>query len=72
MVSPLDVVLADDSVVQSDVTVVDPVIEVVKICRRMGESFTRISEISVETGGAITSPLLPGFSLDVHDVFPAG
>ena len=120
-VSPLDVVFADDLVLQPDVTVVsasrlhivgdknitgapdlvievlsegtrkldelvkrklyerygvneywvvDPVIEAVKIYRRNGDSFTRVVEISVKTGGALTSPLLPGFSLDVNDVFP--
>lgn len=120
-VSPVDVVLADDSVVQPDVMVVsasrlhivgekniegapdlvievlsegtrkldelvkrklyerhgvnkywvvDPVLELVKIYRRMGDAFTRVSEISVEAGGALTSTLLPEFSLDIRDVFP--
>ena len=50
--------------------VVDPVAEIVSIYRRNGDSFTRVAEISVQTGGALTSPLLPGFSLDVSDVFP--
>lgn len=42
----------------------DPGIDVVKIYRRVGESFVR-----TETGGTITSPLLPGFTLDVNVVF---
>jgi Uma2 family endonuclease len=49
--------------------IVDPVLEVVKIYRRVGESFARAVEISTETGGTITSPLLPGFALDVSVVF---
>jgi Uma2 family endonuclease len=49
--------------------VVDPVIDVVKLYRRSGESFVRVAEISAEDGGTITSPLLPGFALDVNDVF---
>lgn len=49
--------------------IVDPTIESVKIYRRSGESFVRALEISTETGGTITSPLLPGFALDVHVVF---
>lgn len=49
--------------------IVDPTIESVKIYRRTGESFVRALEISTETGGTITSPLLPGFALDVNVVF---
>jgi Uma2 family endonuclease len=49
--------------------IVDPVLELVKVYRREGTAFTRVAEISTETGGAITSPQFPGFSLDVHDVF---
>ncbi|HEV7766094.1 MAG TPA: hypothetical protein VGQ76_13905 [Thermoanaerobaculia bacterium] len=36
----------------------------VKIYRRVGDSF-----VPTETGGTITSPLLPGFTLDVNVVF---
>lgn len=49
--------------------IVDPAIETVKIYRREGAAFTRVAEISTETGGAITSPLLPRFALDVNVVF---
>ena len=51
--------------------IVDPVIDVVKIYRRSGASFVRAAEISTESGGEITSPLLPGFALDVNLVFEA-
>ncbi|MDP9192068.1 MAG: Uma2 family endonuclease [Acidobacteriota bacterium] len=51
--------------------IVDPVIDVVKIHRRSGVSFVRAAEISTESGGEITSPLLPGFALDVNLVFEA-
>jgi len=51
--------------------IVDPVIDVVKIYRRSGTSFVRAKEIDTESGGEITSPLLPGFALDVHVVFEA-
>jgi Uma2 family endonuclease len=51
--------------------IVDPVIEVVKIYRRSGVSFVRAAEISTESGGDITSPLLPEFALDVKLVFEA-
>ena len=49
--------------------IVDPVIDTVKIYRRVGESFARAVEMSAETGGAITSPVLPGFALDVSVIF---
>jgi Uma2 family endonuclease len=49
--------------------VVDPDAELVKIYRREGTAFAHPIVIDTEAGGAITSPLLPGFSLDVRDVF---
>lgn len=49
--------------------IVDPVIEAVKIYRRIAEGFTRVAEISNETGGVIETPLLAGFTLDVSVVF---
>ena len=49
--------------------IADPERKLVTIYRRSGDAFTRVAEISTETGGAITSPLLPGFALDVNDVF---
>ena len=51
--------------------IVDSVIDVVKIYRRSVASFIRAAEISTETGGEITSPILPGFALDVNLVFEA-
>ena len=49
--------------------IADPVIDVLKIYRRSGDALVRAGEISAETGGMITSPLLPGFTLDVNVVF---
>ena len=49
--------------------IVDPELELVKIYRRTTTAFARVAEIGTEDGGAITTPLLPGFSLDVADVF---
>jgi Uma2 family endonuclease len=49
--------------------IVDPEIERVKIYRRTGEVFERAIEINTDGGGAITSPLLSGFALDVNLVF---
>jgi Uma2 family endonuclease len=49
--------------------IADPETETVKIYRRAGDTFERAVEISTDTGGTITSPLLPGFALDVNKVF---
>ncbi len=49
--------------------IVDPVIDAVKIYRRSGAAFARVAELSAGSGGAITSPLLPGFTLDLNVVF---
>lgn len=49
--------------------IVDPEIDRVKIYRRAGDVFERAIEINTDTGGTITSTLLPGFALDVNNVF---
>lgn len=51
--------------------IVDPELETVKIYRRSGETFGAAEVVSTETGGAITTPLLPEFALDVAAVFAA-
>jgi Uma2 family endonuclease len=51
--------------------IVDPELELVKIYRRTGGAFVRTGEISTETGGTITTPLLPEFALPIADVFEA-
>ncbi len=51
--------------------IVDPELETVKIHRRVDAAFQRVAEISTETGGTITTPILAGFALDIHDVFRA-
>ena|SRR5215203_3698046 len=43
---------------------VDPDHDAFTLYRRSGTTF-----VLLETGGTITSPLLPGFALDVDDVF---
>lgn len=51
--------------------IVDPEIESVQVYRRHGESLERVMEVSTETGGNITSPLLPNFTLEVNRIFTA-
>ena len=49
--------------------IVDPEIERVKIYRASGGTFRHAAEIDTHTGGTITTPLLPGFALDVREIF---
>ena len=49
--------------------VVDESVETVRVYRRVDGVFERVSEFS--NGGTITTPILAGFALDVHDVFRA-
>jgi Uma2 family endonuclease len=51
--------------------IVDPEGELVKIYRRSGGAFEPVAEISTETGGTITTPLLPHFAIEIGDVFKA-
>lgn len=49
--------------------IADPELESVKIYRRSGDLFAPAEIISTETGGTITTALLPGFELPIGDVF---
>ena len=49
--------------------IADPELESVKIYRRAGDRFAPAEIISTETGGTITTPLLPGFEMSIADVF---
>jgi Uma2 family endonuclease len=49
--------------------IVDGELETVTIYRRGTMGLERVAEVGTETGGAITTPLLPGFSMDIAAVF---
>lgn len=50
--------------------VVDPELETIKIYRRANDgAFTRAAELSLEQGDVLTTPLLPGFSVSLAEVF---
>lgn len=50
--------------------VVDPEIEVVKVYRRTdGGGFPLVAELGREEHGVLVTPILPGFSLDIADLF---
>ncbi|HUO84742.1 MAG TPA: Uma2 family endonuclease, partial [Thermoanaerobaculia bacterium] len=53
----------------SEYWIVDPAIDAIEILRRGAGGFERAAELGLETGGRIESPLLPGFSLAVAELF---
>ena len=49
--------------------IANPDTETVRLYRRTDDAFAPPIEIGTRAGGAITTPLLPGFALDVNDAF---
>ncbi len=49
--------------------IVDPVLETIKVYRLEEERYRRVAELSRESGGELTSPLLAGFRCRLVDMF---
>jgi Uma2 family endonuclease len=49
--------------------VIDPVLETVKIYRLTGEGFRREAELSTEAHDRLSTPLLPGLSVPLDEIF---
>ena len=49
--------------------VVDPELESVKVYRMQDTGFIRVAELSVENGGALTTPLLPELTIPLSEIF---
>ena len=49
--------------------VVDPVIDTIKVYRASGDGYQRAGEYALEAADAFTTPLLPGLTLALADVF---
>ncbi len=49
--------------------VVDSGLDAIKIYRRLEGAFARVAELAAERGDLLTTPLLPGFSVKLTDVF---
>ena len=49
--------------------VVDPELDALKIYRSTAGAFARAAELSVEGGDALTTPLLPDFSVPLAEIF---
>ncbi len=49
--------------------VVDPELDIVKVYRRAEDAFARVAELSVEHEDVLTTPLLPGWSVALTEIF---
>jgi Uma2 family endonuclease len=49
--------------------IVDPDIDVIRVCRRNGERFARAVELSSEAGDVLTTALFPGLEIPLSRVF---
>ncbi|MCP9439912.1 MAG: Uma2 family endonuclease [Nitrospira sp.] len=48
---------------------VDPELETIKVLRLSGNQYIRAAELAKETHDVLTTPLLPGFSLPLAEIF---
>jgi Uma2 family endonuclease len=53
----------------SEYWIVDPELEVVRIYQRQGDGYARARELSHDAGDVMTSPLFPGFDLQLETIF---
>ena len=49
--------------------IVDPVLETVKIYRLDGGVYERVAELSAEAGDRLETPLLPGLTIALAQIF---
>jgi Uma2 family endonuclease len=49
--------------------IVDPVLETVKVYRLAGGAYERVAELSVEAGDSLETPLLPGLTIALAQIF---
>lgn len=51
--------------------ILDPELDVIKVFRSVEGAFVKAAELSAEAGDLLTTPLLPGFSISLREVFEA-
>jgi len=49
--------------------IADPELDAIKVYRRVNDRFVRTAELSAEAGDSLTTPLLPGFSVTLSEIF---
>ena len=52
-----------------DYWIVDPKLETIKIDRRVEGAFVRSAELAAKKDDELTTPLLPGFSVKLAEIF---
>ena len=53
----------------SEYWVIDPVIDTIKVYRRVDDRYVRSVELSLESGDVLTTPLLPGLEMPLSTIF---
>ena len=53
----------------SEYWVIDPELDVIKVYRLVERRYTRVLELSLESGDVLTTPLLPGLALPLATIF---
>ena len=56
----------------SEYWVVDPELDTIRVYRRQGEAFARVSELSAEARDVLKTELLPGLEIPLARVFKSG
>jgi Uma2 family endonuclease len=56
----------------SEYWVVDPDTDAIRVYRREGDEFSRVSELSAESGDVLLTPLLPELEIPLARVFKSG
>ena len=51
--------------------ILDPELDVIKVFRSVERAFVNAAELSAEAGDSLATPLLPGFSISLREVFEA-
>ena len=49
--------------------VVDPELDAIRVYRRDGDTFARVTELSADAGDSLMTPLLPGLAIQLSRVF---
>ena len=49
--------------------VVDPDLDAITVYRRVDDRFVRVAKLNAEAGDSLTTPLLPGFSATLTEIF---
>ena len=53
----------------SEYWIVDPGLDAIKVFRREDSAFVKAAELSAEAGYSLTTRLLPGFAIDLQELF---